>query len=185
MSNKEIIKEVLKNGGLTIDLEEKKGFMCSIYGMEKTFNLEQLEELEKELDNYKNIVKNKKNVYVGLWLDNNIIYLDLSKHYNDKKQAIKKGIENRQLAIYDIEKDKSIDLLKNVYIVYKYNQVNNDFIYLKEFLTIEELKKAFKSKNIYAYISNDLENIKMLYNDNIAIIKDSIYYKEYLEIMEG
>jgi len=187
MNNKDIIKEALTNGGLTIGLQAKKGFMCSIYGMEKTFTIEQLEELEKELENYKRIVKNKKGLFVGLWYNEGLIYLDISKLYQSKQQAIKKGIENKQKAIYDLEHQKDIELLKDCYILYKYNNIKNDYIYLKEFYNIDDLIKLFniKKHNIYDYITNDLENIKSLINNQYLVIKDKINYNEYLEIMEG
>jgi hypothetical protein len=188
MNNKEIIKETLKNGGLTLDLKAKKGFMCSIYGMEKTFTIDHLEELEKELDNYKRIAKTKKGLYVGLWVNDNIIYLDLSKLYKSKSQAIKKGIENKQKAIYDLEHQKDIEILKDCYIVYKYNQLKNDFIYVKEFYNLKDIIKEYNLKNnksIYHYITSSIDNVKELLNNQYIILKDNLFYNEYMEILEG
>ena len=182
-----IKNELLKNGGLTLTEElqkatQKNGFYVSKIGYEKIITIE---ELQKELDNYKS--KLLKNEFIGLWIDNNKIYIDIIKHYKDKKQALKMGIKNKQIAIYDITNNKSIYLQKDIYILYKYNNIKNDIIYLKEFYNINDLKNIFKVNNIYQYINkniNNLENIKKL-NDRFIIIKDSILYNEYREIMEG
>lgn len=179
MKIEEIKKELFKNGGYTIGLEKKEGFMVSIYGAEKTILLKDINKLDEIIKEYQKKIENKKNMYIGLWIHENKIYIDISKCYKSKYQAIKKGVENKQLSIYDIENDSYIELLKNVYILYKYNKINNDIQYIKEFNSIDEIKKDFNIKNVYDYIINNIdEEIKhLLYNDYI-IIKDKIEIEE-------
>ena len=68
---------------------------------------------------------------------------------------------------------------KKAYILYKYNQFKNDYEYIKEYYTTKEIKEDFKNtlkndKSIYHYITNSIENIKKLLNDNYIIIKEEL-----------
>lgn len=185
MNIKELKNELLKNGGLTLTADytkatEKSGFYVSKIGHEKIININDLESNLKEYS--KKLLKNE---YIGLWIDNNKIYIDISKHYKNKKEAIKQGIKNKQIAIYDIKNNNSIELLKDTYILYKYNNIKNDIIYLKEYYNIKDLQKEFNINNIYQFINNSINDKMHLLKDKYIIIKDSMYYKEYLEIMEG
>lgn len=183
---KQLINKAIKNGGLTLakDLEEsteKKGFYVSMLGYEKTFKIEQVEEIQKTIKEYQQKIKNNKNVFIGLWIDSDLFYIDISKNYKNKQQAIKQGIKNKQLAIYDIEKNSNIYLTKNVYILYKYNFINNDIIYYKEYNTIKEIKKDFSNYS-YNYlkesITTDIDNIKQLINNSYVIFKEKILINE-------
>lgn len=177
---KEIIKKGIINGGFTKnaymeDISEKKGYIVSIEGYEKIYNIDvDIAEIEKDVINYINISKNKKHLYVGLWVNDDKIYLDLSKHYKNKEKAVISGINNKQLAIYDIASNKSINLTKNTYILYYYNKVKNDIQYIKEYLNIKDLEKDYNIKNAYNYITEDIDNIKALLKDKFIIVKDSI-----------
>lgn len=177
---KEIIKKGISNGGFTKnaymeDISEKKGYIVSIEGFEKIYNINaDIAEIEKDVIEYINIIKNKKHLYIGLWVDNDKIYLDLSKHYKNKEKAILNGINNKQLAIFDITKDESIPLTKNTYIVYHYNKVKNDIQYIKEYLNIKDLERDYMIKNAYNYVTEDIDNIKALLRDKFIIVKDTI-----------
>ena len=186
MKIEEIKKDLLINGGLTLTKElqratEKKGFYVSKIGYEKIITFE---ELEQTITEYQN--KLSKNEYIGLWIDKGLLYIDITKHYKDKQQAFKIGIKNKQIAIFDISKNESIYLLKDTYILYKYNNIKNDIIYLKEFYSIKELQKYFNTNNIYQFIYNNCNNIESFkkLNDKYIIIKDSILYKDFIELME-
>lgn len=179
------LKEILKCGGATLTkelkaLEKNDGYMVSLLGYEKTFTFDQLEELEKEILNYRN--KLKKNEFIGIWIDNDIIYLDISKHYIKKEKAKKAGIKNKQLAIYDLKENKSIYLTKKAYIMYKYNKMNKDFIYYKEYYNLNDIKKEFNitsTFSLYHYIINNTEdNIINLLNDRYIIVKENVLINE-------
>lgn len=177
---KETIKQGISNGGFTKnaymeDIREKKGYIVSIEGYEKIYNIDvDIAEIEKDVIEYINIIKNKKHLFIGLWVDDDKIYLDLSKHYKNKEKAIINGINNKQLAIYDIANNKSIPLTKNTYIVYYYNKVKNDIQYVKEYLNIKDIEKDFNIKYAYDYIVEDIDNIQALMRDKYIIVKDSI-----------
>lgn len=177
--NKLNLNEIIKKGGATLDAElkninRKNGFMVSILGTEKTFKLNELDELEKNIMIYKN--KLNKNEFIGIWLDNNIIYLDISKHYNNKRIALDIALKNKQIAIYDIKNDESIYLKKDVYIVYKYNELKNDVKYIKEYNNLNEIIKDYNITldSLYCYISNSIDNVKKVFNNDIIFIKESL-----------
>lgn len=179
-----IIVNGINNGGFTIDgnfkpIQEKTGFMVSMYGYEKIYPLNgSYKALESDIIKYQAIIKNYKNLYIGLWIDNGLIYLDISKHYSSKKRAIQAGIQNDQLAIYDIKKGESIDLTKKTYILYRYNALNQDITYIEEFLNLDELKSMFNIKNIHQYINTSCDEIKHILMDRFVIIQDKILISE-------
>lgn len=184
MSFKELKNELIKNGGLTLAADytkatEKNGFYVSKIGYEKIIDFESLEE---NLKKYSKMLL--KNEYIGLWINKGLLYIDITKHYKNKKEALKIGIKNKQLAIFDIKNNKSIDILKDTYILYKYNNIKNDIIYLKEYYNINDIKKDFNINNIYQFINESLNDKMHLLKDKYIIIKDSMYYKEYLEMIK-
>ena len=181
MNIENIKNEIIKNNGLTIDkdfkkLDKKSGFMVSILGLEKTIQKKDINTLDNIIMEYKKIIENKKNMYIGFWIDNDLIYIDISKHVEKKQNAVNFGIKNKQLAIYDIKNNTCIDLLKNVYIVYQYNKVNNDIIYYKEFNSLKDIEKTFSIKNACQYICKNIDNITTLLKDRYIIVNDKISY---------
>ena len=184
MELEKIITNGINNGGFTIDgnfkpIQEKNGFMVSLYGYEKIYPCNgDYKALKADIMKYKNIVAKYKNLYIGLWIDNGLIYLDISKHYNSKKRAIQSGIDNDQLAIYDIAKNKSIYLTIDTYILYRFNAITNDIQYIKEYTNINDLKKAVNVANIYNYISESVDSIKHVLKDEFIIIKDRMLLSE-------
>ena len=64
----------------------------------KDFSIELIEKLIKE--NYR--VLNKHNVYFGTWIDNDIVYIDLSKNYKYKNSCVKFAKQLKELAIFDL-----------------------------------------------------------------------------------
>lgn len=180
---KNIINEAIKNGGASLDKELKKaelknGFMVSLMGYEKTYNIKQLESLKNDIIKYQKTIK--KNEFIGLWFDRGLIYLDISKHYTKKDKAIKTGIKNKQKAIFDIENNNNIYLTKKTYILYKYIKNINDIIYQKEYNNIQEIKTEFNMKKINKFIYNSIDNIKNLHllKNKYIIIKDTILINE-------
>lgn len=184
---KEIILKGIKNGGFTIDkdlkeIQEKSGFMVSLYGFEKTYNINSnyMNDLIIDVLKYQELIKDKKNMFIGLWVDNDIVYLDLSKHYKNKQKAMLNGINNEQLSIYDIKNNSCIDLTKNVYILYAYNKATNDLQYITESTNINDLQRFSNKaiKNLYDYVTSDIEAINNLLNDKYIIFRDKIAISE-------
>lgn len=178
---KELVKKAIANGGLTINKELKEvlkndGYFVSMLGYEKTFTINQTNELIENIKLYqKNLLHNE---FIGLWLENNVIYLDVSKHYEKKQTAILAGIKNKQRAIYDCKNKKDIELTKKVYILYEYNKTNNDYDYIKEYLSTKDIIKEFKLKHkrsVYQYVADSLDQITNLLQDRYILISEIEY----------
>ena len=115
-------------------------------------------------------------MFLGFWMDQNILYIDISKHFNKKQDAINFGIKNNQKAIYNIKDNKNEFITKKVYILYKYNALKNDINYLYEYNNIEDIARLLKCnvKSLYKKMNYSINNnIKMLDN-NYCIFCESI-----------
>lgn len=181
---KEIILKSIKQGGATLDkyykpLNQKTGYMVSLANHETTFTINtDINIIINKVQEYQKLIKQKQHHFIGLWVDDNTIYLDISKHFQDKQNAVNFGIDNDQLAIYDLKNDKSIYLTKKVYIIYELNKVNNDIKYIREFDTEKEVKDYLKVSNIHRYTTNDIDKLKSLVNDKYFIFRDNILINE-------
>lgn len=145
------IKKIIENGGETLTKELKKaelnkGFMVSLEGTETQTQGDDYQAIKQAIKDKQEIIKDNNNMYIGLWLDNNIMYIDISINIIDKAEALEFAKYDKQLAIYDI--------------------INNDSIYLKDynFIKYYTLYEVIKDKdnNIIDYkIREQKENIKL------------------------
>lgn len=176
MNNKmiELKNEIIKNGGLTITKELKNanlksGFMVSISGYE--FTSYNINDIMKKMIEYKEVIKDLKNYYIGVWIDtenDNLIYLDISKNIAKSRDAITEAKRNYQKAIYNIKDNKSIYLNYNIkfYSLYKkiYKKVND-----KKILIDEVFKNMYnKVSDIPSNYRTDKDNY-IIYSDTISI----------------
>lgn len=155
MLNDKMIREILKNGGATLDTNYNNfnssiGFMVSIKGHEKKVNINDIENIKKEITKKRELIKTKKNYFVGLWVDNDILYIDISKHIINYNRALEVARNNKQLAIYDLKNDKSIYLnYKTFYTLYKVikNKDNSiiDYKIVKQFDKKEDIRKEINA----------------------------------------
>ena len=170
----ELKKEVLKNKGLTVNAELKNanlknGFMVSLMGYEfTTYNID--EAIKKSVE-YKDIIKNKNNCFIGFWIDeedNNKIYVDISKNISSRRDAEKTAKKNMQKAIYNIKDNESIYLNYEItfYSVYKkvYDKDKNiiDEVFKNMYNTIKEIPQVFRQYKEYYSIYKDNININEL-----------------------
>lgn len=107
--NKEQLKNILVcGGGATLKngkiKELKSGYMVSLKMYEKVLNkdLINIDFLLKEL------LKNSKGFYIGLWCNNNSIYIDYSIRIKTLKKALELGKQEQQQAIYNNKKQECI-----------------------------------------------------------------------------
>lgn len=147
----EDIKRIIENGGETLTkklkkAELKRGCMVSLEGTETQTQGDDYQAIKKAIEEKQEIIKDKNNMYIGLWLDSGIMYIDISINIIDKVEALEFGKYNKQLAIYDL--------------------VNNDSIYLKDYnfikyYTLYEVIKD-RNNNIIDYkIKEQKENINL------------------------
>ena len=114
---KKLIDEIVQNGGATLNNELENanlngGYMVSMVGHETIISLEDLKDykqVEKTLIEYKKLARKNK-AFIGAWINNNKLYLDLSKNYKRLGNAMKIGKKNNQLAIFDINNLEEIML---------------------------------------------------------------------------
>ena len=130
----EDIKRIIENGGATLTSELKKaelatGFMVSLEGAESQVKGDDYQAIKKAIEEKQAIIKDNNNLYIGLWLDGGIMYIDLSINIKDKVEALEFAKKNKQLAIYDL--------------------INNDSIYLKDydFIKYYTLYEVIRNKN--------------------------------------
>lgn len=154
MNNKKIM-EIIENEGATLDynynnFKSDKGFMVSIKGQEVKVDKNNIEEIKKEIEKKREFIKDKKGLFIGLWLDNDIMFIDVSIHIVNYSDALEVARNNDQLAIYDLKNNDSIYLnyLKyyNLYRVVK-NKDNEiiDYKLIKQYDKKEEIKKELKA----------------------------------------
>lgn len=96
------VAEILKNGGATLNHKGqernlKSGYQVSFKDLQtvpaEKFTPSHIEKTMKQAEQEK--------AYIGLWLFKNKVYIDLSRRIATKKEALKKGKELNQKAIYD------------------------------------------------------------------------------------
>lgn len=109
-----IYAETMANGGFSINIlnneEPKEGFMVSLPNKELKVSIERFNpQILRNYINSTNELNNPK-MYLGTWIENNNVYVDTSENIINKEEAIRKGIERGQLAIYDVENQEVINL---------------------------------------------------------------------------
>lgn len=112
MNLKQVKQAVEKNRGatLTSDLDKaviNNGYMVSLQGHEFKTSLELL--TSNLLKTYQQTAENN-NAYIGFWLDNQELYVDISINIHDYMQAVQIARDNEQLAIYNCRTGESIYL---------------------------------------------------------------------------
>lgn len=103
----------LKNGGFSLSPDgstPKSGYMVSVQDILK-MPLDLWLQLEDQasIDDYSKIAS-EVNGYIGCWIDEDNVYMDISTNIQDKNEALKIARINNQLAIYDINNNESIYL---------------------------------------------------------------------------
>ena len=149
------IMEIIENKGATLDFnlndfKSENGFMVSLQGMEIKVNVSNIEDIKEEVEKKREFIKDKKGLYIGLWLDDDIIYVDVSIHIVDYREALEVGRNNNQKAIYDLKNNDSIYLnYIKYYTLYRVikDSDNNiiDYKLIKQYDKKEEIKEELKA----------------------------------------
>lgn len=147
----EDIKRIIENKGETLTKELKKadlkkGFMVSLEGTETQTKGDDYQAIKKAIEEKQGIIKDSNNMYIGLWLDSGIMYIDISINIKDKTEALEFAKYNKQLAIYDL--------------------INNDSVYLKDYnfikyYTLYEIKRDSNGNIIDYRLREQRENINL------------------------
>ena len=185
----EDIKRIIKNGGETLTKDLKKasltsGYMVSLEGTETQTRGNDYQAIKKAIEEKQEIIKDGTNMYIGLWLDNNIMYIDISVNIIDKAEALEFGKRNKQLAIYDIVNNDSIYLKDynfiKYYTLYEVVRDNNNNIIDYKIIEQKENMNLFKSikasvKTLLNATYDSIDNIKndsRLIDSKYIVIRD-------------
>jgi len=113
----EFIEETFVYGGGSYNpifgSSPKNGFMASIKGTEiqTSTNKRYLNRiLSSFLANNIDLLEHNENYFIGTWICNEVIYIDISVNFKHKRDALKFGLYNDQKAIFDIDSNECIYL---------------------------------------------------------------------------
>ena len=184
------IFEIIENKGATLDKEyndfkSNKGYMVSIQGQEVKINKNDIQGIKKEREKKREFIKDKRGLYSGLWLDSDIMYIDVSIHIINYLRALEVGRYNKQLAIYDLKNNDSIYLNYMIfYNMYEIIRDNNDKIIdyklIRQYDNIKDITTDLKenTKAIYNCTFKSLKDVTRLLNNKYCFIKDTITLEE-------
>lgn len=170
MELKQLINKIICQGGATLDrdlqpIDTQEGYMVSYFETEKTFDLNGID--YKEISNLilKRQADLKDNEYLGFWVYQGKLYIDISILINNLKQAKQVGINNNQLSIYDLKNNKSIEIMEEVteYIIYQNDRYIKAFDTLKEVAGWLGVTVSSASKILHKVYSGDYEIEKVCY----------------------
>lgn len=100
----------------TGEMNPTTGYMVALKGCERIYTApENLNQFQDVVQNYLsgdllNIVLSNKDLYLGFWLHEGKLYIDLSENIQNKISALKMGMERGQITIYNCENTGSIFL---------------------------------------------------------------------------
>ena len=150
MDNKKIM-EIIKNEGATLDynyndFKSDRGYMVSLKGQEVKIDKTDIQGIKKEIEKKREFIGNKKGLYIGLWLEDDILYIDVSIHIINYLRALEVARNNDQKAIFDLKNKDSIYLTYlKYYTLYKVvkDSDNNiiDYKLIKQYDTKEDIRK--------------------------------------------
>ena len=186
------IKKIIIEGGATLnkngeDFVSNKGFMVSIKGQEVKVDKNDIQGIKKEIEKKREFIKDKKGLYIGLWLDSDIMFIDVSIHILDYNEALEVARDNDQKAIFDLKNKTSIYLNYSKYYTL-YNVIKDeegkitDYKIIKQYNNIEEIIKDLniKKQTLYNCISKNLDEVNQLIFNRLALIVDRISEEELI-----
>lgn len=193
MKNNKIM-EIIENEGATLDcnyndFKSDVGFIVSIKGQEVKVDKNDIEEIKKEIEKKREFIKDKKGLYVGLWLEDDIMYIDVSVHIIDYVKALEVARKNEQKAIYNLKDNDNIYLTYlKYYTLYKVvkDSDNNiiDYKPIKQYDKKEDIKKELEAsiKTIDNIIYKSFKQYEKRLKDfqDYILISDKITLEEII-----
>ena len=190
----EDIKRIIKDGGATLTKELTKaelngGYMVSLEGAESQVKGDDYNAIKKAIEEKQAIIKDSKNLFIGLWLDGGIMYIDISINIEDRSEALEFAKRNKQLAIYDLINNDSIYLKDYNFIKYYtlYEVIRNKDGDIIDYKIREQKENINLFKSIKAsaktLLNATYESIENITNNSRLIDGNYIIIKDYDIIM--
>ena len=185
----EEIERIIENGGATLtselkQAELKRGFMVSLEGAESQVKGNDYQAIIKAIEEKQELIKDSNNLFIGLWLDGGIMYIDISINIEDRAEALEFAKKNKQLAIYDLTNNDSIYLKDFNFIKYYtlYEVVRNKDGDIIDYKIREQKENINLFKSVTASVKtllnatynsiNSINNKSRLIDNKYVIIKD-------------
>jgi len=116
MNLQNFYNELVNNNGASYSivngiLNPNSGYFVSLPNREQQINRNDFNTsiLADFINNNSDLLSNENN-FVGGWIENGIVYLDVSEQIADKRTALNLGVQRNQLAIYDANNGNVINL---------------------------------------------------------------------------
>lgn len=182
--------KIKSEGGATLnkhgeDFIKNEGFMVSLFGAE--FKTTDEETAKNKIEEYIEKIQTEEGLFVGVWLDEGEVYVDLSIYILDYNEALEVARNNKQKAIFNLKDKTSIYLnYKKYYTLYEVikdeEEVIIDYKIIKQYDKIEEIIKELniKKQTLYNCISKNLEEVNQLIFNKWALIVDKISEEELI-----
>ena len=184
------IKKIILEGGATLnkygkDFVSNNGFMVSVFGAE--FKTTDEEKAKSKIEEYIEKIQTEEGLFVGVWVDEGEVYVDLSIHIMDYNEALEVARNNKQKAIFDLKNKTSIYLnytrYYTLYNVIKDNEGNiKDYKIIKQYNKLEEIIKDLNinKQTLYNCISKSLDEVNQLIFNRWALVVDRISEEEII-----
>ena len=190
MKNNIDIKKIIVEGGATLnrygeDFVSNKGFMVSVFGAE--FKTTDEEIAKSKIREYLEKIQTQEGLFVGVWLDEGEVYVDLSIHILDYNEALEVARNNKQKAIFDLKNKTSIYLnytkYYTLYKVIKDEEGNiTDYKIIRQYDRLEDIMKGLNinKQTLYNCISKNLDEVHQLIFNKWAWVVDKISEEELI-----
>ena len=116
MNANKFIQLLKENSGVSYNMTTKeynqnKGFFVSLPNLETKVSLQSLsvDDIVTFINKHRSLLQDKTK-FIGGWVDNDTVYLDISEQIEDKREALERGYKHNQLTIYNANKGEVIDL---------------------------------------------------------------------------
>ena len=116
MNANKFIQLLKDNSGVSYNMVTKeynpnKGYFVSLPNLETKVSLQSLsvDDIATFINRHRTLLQDKTK-FIGGWVDNEVVYLDISEQIFDKREALERGYKHNQLAIYNGSGGKVIDL---------------------------------------------------------------------------
>ena len=184
------IKKIILEGGATLnkygeDFVSNNGFMVSVFGAE--FKTTDEEKAKSKIREYIEKIQTQEGLFVGVWVDEGEVYVDLSIHIMDYNEALEVARNNKQKAIFNL-KDKTSIYLNYTRYYTLYNVIKDDegqiidYKIIRQYDRLEDIIKGLNinKQTLYNCISKSLDEVNQLIFNKWALVVDRISEEEII-----